>query len=228
MKVLLVEAELPLAEGVSAFLRAQGHEVFRLEGGGAADAALQAEAFDFALVAVELPGCGGFEVVRRIRARGQGLSVILMSADDAVSDRVHGLDCGADDVLAKPFQFAELAARMRAVVRRGGHRHSPVIAFGALVMDVEGRLAMLDRQPVMLSVREWDVLVALVRAGGRTVPKDTLRGQGRGNAVEVCVSRLRPALEAAGLYIRTVRGFGYRLELARTGAGATGQAAACQ
>ena len=220
MKVLLVEDDPELAQGVARFLRGQGDEIVHLADGMQADQLLQTDAFDFALIDVGLPGLGGYEIVRRIRNRGQGLPVILITARDALDDRIYGLDVGADDYLPKPFQLAELTARMRAVLRRGG-RSEPrnVLSFGALNLDLEGRLASLDRQPMALTAREWDLLEALVAADGRTVPKEKLQAEASGNAVEVYVSRLRPRLEAAGLKIRTVRGFGYRLESAVCGKG---------
>ena len=220
MKVLLVEDDPELAQGVARFLRGQGDEIVHLADGMQADQLLQTDAFDFALIDVGLPGLGDYEIVRRIRNRGQGLPVILITARDALDDRIYGLDVGADDYLPKPFQLAELTARMRAVLRRGG-RSEPrnVLSFGALNLDLEGRLASLDRQPMALTAREWDLLEALVAADGRTVPKEKLQAEASGNAVEVYVSRLRPRLEAAGLKIRTVRGFGYRLESTVCGKG---------
>ena len=220
MKVLLVEDDPELAQGVARFLRGQGDEIVHLADGMQADQLLQTDAFDFALIDVGLPGLGGYEIVRRIRNRGQGLPVILITARDALDDRIYGLDVGADDYLPKPFQLAELTARMRAVLRRGG-RSEPrnVLSFGPLNLDLDGRLASLDRQPMALTAREWDLLEALVAADGRTVPKEKLQAEASGNAVEVYVSRLRPRLEAAGLKIRTVRGFGYRLESAVCGKG---------
>ena len=220
MKVLLVEDDPELAQGVARFLRGQGDEIVQLADGMQADQLLQTDSFDFALIDVGLPGLGGYEIVRRIRNRGQGLPVILITARDALDDRIYGLDVGADDYLPKPFQLAELTARMRAVLRRGG-RSEPrnVLSFGPLNLDLEGRLASLDRQPMALTAREWDLLEALVAADGRTVPKEKLQAEASGNAVEVYVSRLRPRLEAAGLKIRTVRGFGYRLESAVCGKG---------
>ena len=220
MKVLLVEDDPELAQGVARFLRGQGDEIVQLADGMQADQLLQTDSFDFALIDVGLPGLGGYEIVRRIRNRGQGLPVILITARDALDDRIYGLDVGADDYLPKPFQLAELTARMRAVLRRGG-RSEPrnVLSFGPLNLDLEGRLASLDRQPMALTAREWDLLEALVAADGRTVPKEKLQAEASGNAVEVYVSRLRPRLEAAGLKIRTVRGFGYRLESTVCGKG---------
>lgn len=213
MHVVLVEDDPDLAEGVATFLRGQGDTVTVEADGMAADQLLQQGSFDFALVDVGLPGLGGYELVRRIRNRRQRLPVILITARDALDDRIYGLDLGADDYLPKPFELAELTARMRAVVRRGGHLQSRDIGFGPLRLDADGRLATLDGQPLAITGREWDLLEALVNADGRTVPKEKLQAEGSGNAVEVYISRLRPRLEPAGVLIRTVRGFGYRLEL---------------
>ncbi|HNU12712.1 MAG TPA: response regulator transcription factor [Rubrivivax sp.] len=215
MKLLLVEDDPTLAEGIAEFLRGQGDAVCVEHDGMRADRRLQEDEFDFVLIDVGLPGLGGYEVVRRIRKRGQRLPVILITARDALDDRIYGLDLGADDYLVKPFELAELSARMRAVQRRGGRAAAPALSFGALVLDIDGRLAELGGAPLPLSGREWDVLETLVRADGRTVTREQLQGEGSGNALEVCISRLRPRLESAGLVIRTVRGFGYRLERIR-------------
>ncbi len=214
MQVLLVEDDPELAEGISVFLEGQGDTVEVAMDGNQADRRLQEEPFDFALVDVGLPGLGGYEVVRRLRRRGQSLPVIIITARDALDDRIYGLDLGADDYLPKPFELSELAARMRAVLRRGGHAEATRIVFGPLSLDPEGRLAELAGQPIALTAREWDLLRALAEADGRTVPKDRLQAEGSGNVVEVYISRLRPRLEVGGILIRTVRGFGYRLELA--------------
>ncbi|MDI3515718.1 MAG: response regulator [Gammaproteobacteria bacterium] len=212
MKLLLVEDDPTLAEVIAEFLRGQGDEVTVEDDGMRADRLLQEQPFDFVLLDLGLPGLGGYEVVRRVRKRGQRMPVILITARDALDDRIYGLDLGADDYLVKPFELAELSARMRAVLRRGGTSAEPALGFGPLVLDIEGRLAELGGEPLALSGREWEVLEALVRADGRTVARERLQGDGSGNALEVYISRLRPRLQAAGLVIRTVRGFGYRLE----------------
>ncbi len=212
MKLLLVEDDPTLADGIAEFLRGQGDEVTAEDDGMRADRLLQENAFDFVLLDLGLPGLGGYEVVGRIRKRGQRMPVILITARDALDDRIYGLDLGADDYLVKPFELAELSARMRAVLRRGGTSAEPALGFGPLVLDIAGRLAELAGEPLALSGREWDVLEALVRADGRTVARERLQGEGSSNALEVYISRLRPRLEAAGVLIRTVRGFGYRLE----------------
>ncbi|WEN40868.1 Transcriptional regulatory protein tctD [Thauera sp. GDN1] len=212
MKLLLVEDDPTLAEVIAEFLRGQGDEVTVENDGMRADRLLQEGAFDFVLLDLGLPGLGGYEVVRRVRKRGQRMPVILITARDALDDRIYGLDLGADDYLVKPFELAELSARMRAVLRRGGTSAEAALGFGPLVLDIDGRLAELAGEPLALSGREWEVLEALVRADGRTVARERLQGDGSSNALEVYISRLRPRLQAAGLVIRTVRGFGYRLE----------------
>lgn len=222
MHVLLVEDDPELSEGIACFLRGQGDTVVQESDGMRADQLLQRERFDFALIDAGLPGLGGYEVVRRIRHRNQNLPVMLITARNTLDDRIYGLDLGADDYLTKPFQLAELTARMRAVLRRGGHGSAGggaagggarEIVFGPLTLDVAGRLASLNGEPLTLTAREWSLLEVLANADGRTVPKESLRADASGNAVEVYVSRLRPRLEPAGLLLRTVRGFGYRLEL---------------
>ncbi|AWI79858.1 DNA-binding response regulator [Parazoarcus communis] len=213
MRVLLVEDDPELSDGIASFLRGQGDTVMQESDGMRADQLLQAESIDFALVDVGLPGLGGYELVRRIRSRQQAVPVMLITARDALDDRIYGLDLGADDYLAKPFQLAELTARMRAVLRRGKYATTQSISFGPLTLDLDGRLAALNGEPLNLTAREWTLLEALAAADGRTVPKDHLQADASGNAVEVYISRLRPRLEPAGLLIRTVRGFGYRLEL---------------
>ena len=212
MKLLLVEDDPTLADGIAAFLRGQGDDVTVQGDGMQADRLLQEDSFDIVLLDLGLPGLGGYEVVRRIRKRGQRMPVILITARDALDDRIYGLDLGADDYLVKPFELAELSARMRAVLRRGGTAGGMLLGFGPLVLDIDGRLAELGGEPLALSGREWEVLEALVRADGRTVPRERLQGEGSSNALEVYISRLRPRLEAAGVLIRTVRGMGYVLE----------------
>ncbi|MGE0011520.1 MAG: response regulator transcription factor [Azoarcus sp.] len=213
MRVLLVEDDPELSDGIASFLRGQGDTVMQESDGMRADQLLQSESIDFALVDVGLPGLGGYELVRRIRSRQQPIPVMLITARDALDDRIYGLDLGADDYLSKPFQLAELTARMRAVLRRGKYATTKSISFGPLTLDLDGRLAALNGEPLNLTAREWTLLEALAGADGRTVPKEHLQADASGNAVEVYISRLRPRLEHAGLLIRTVRGFGYRLEL---------------
>jgi two-component system OmpR family response regulator len=219
MRILIAEDDPGLAEGIAAYLRPLGHAVETARTGADAESMLVSERFDLALVDVGLPRIDGFEVVRRMRARGETTPAIIITARDALDDRVHGLDLGADDYLAKPFELAELAARIRAVVRRGQAARSPQLVHGPLVVDTESRRVWLEGGLLELPPREWAVLELLLRRVGKVVSKEhilqsisTWDSELTLNAIEVYVSRLRAKLEPAGVFIRTIRGFGYRLD----------------
>jgi DNA-binding response OmpR family regulator len=218
MHVLLVEDDAVLADGLCRVLQAQGMQVELAHDGLRADQLLQAGSYAVAVLDIGLPGIDGFEVVRRLRARGATLPVLLLTARDAVEDRVHGLELGADDYLVKPFATAELVARIRALARRNTPAPA-VLVVGALALDLAARRARVGDKPLELSVREWAVLEYLLQHSGRVVSKqqiiDAIQPWGDDltlNAVEVYVSRLRLKLQDAGVAIRTIRGFGYLLE----------------
>jgi two-component system OmpR family response regulator len=219
MRILVAEDDPSLAEGVASYLRPLGHAVEVARNGADADAMLASERYDLLLVDVGLPRVDGFEVVRRLRARDQATPTIMITARDTLDDRVHGLDMGADDYLVKPFELAELAARIRAVVRRGQTAGAPRLVVGSLALDVESRRATLGGEPLELTAREWAVLEVLLKRLDKVVPKEhilqaisTWDDDLTLNAIEVYVSRLRAKLEPAHIRIRTIRGFGYRLE----------------
>ncbi len=177
------------------------------------------ERFDMIILDIGLPGIDGFEVLRRLRAAGDRTPVLILTARDALDDRIHGLDLGADDYLAKPFAMPELAARVRALVRRSQAQTGPKIVHGPLVMDTLARRATLGGQPLDLAAREWAVLEVLLARVEKIVSKDSIiqavaswGEELTPNAIEVYVSRLRAKLEPSGVKIRTVRGFGYMLE----------------
>jgi two-component system OmpR family response regulator len=168
---------------------------------------------------VGLPGIDGFEVLRRLRAEGRAMPVLILTARDALDDRVRGLDLGADDYMAKPFAMPELAARVRALIRRGQAQAGPKVIHGPLVLDTSARRATLNGEPLELAAREWAVLEVLLSRVEKIVSKEAIIqamaswGEELSlNAIEVYVSRLRAKLEPAGVRIRTVRGFGYMLE----------------
>jgi DNA-binding response OmpR family regulator len=218
MHVLLVEDDAVLADGLSRMLQAQGMLVDIAGDGLQADALLQRPAFAVAVLDIGLPGIDGFEVVRRLRARGNTTPVLLLTARDAVADRVRGLETGADDYLVKPFATAELVARIKALARRNAPPPA-LLALGRLVLDTSARRARFGERPLELSVREWAVLEYLIQHAARVVSKqqiiDAILPWGEDltlNAVEVYVSRLRIKLADAGIAIRTIRGFGYMLE----------------
>ena len=218
MHVLLVEDDAVLADGLSRTLQAHGMRVEVLGNGLDADAALQASEAAVAVLDIGLPGIDGFEVVRRLRERGSALPVLLLTARDAVEDRVRGLETGADDYLVKPFATAELVARIKALARRNAPPPA-VLAFGALRLDTGARRARIGERIIDLSVREWAVLEYLLQHAGRVVSKqqiiDAILPWGEDvtlNAVEVYISRLRLKIADAGVTIRTIRGFGYMVE----------------
>jgi DNA-binding response OmpR family regulator len=218
MHVLLVEDDTVLADGLSRVLAASGMRVELATDGLAADQLLQKSTPAVVVLDIGLPGIDGFEVVRRLRARASTLPVLLLTARDAVEDRVRGLELGADDYLVKPFATPELVARIRALARRNAPRPN-VLALGQLVLDTSARRARIGERALELSVREWAVLEYLMQHAGRVVSKqqiiDAILPWGDDitlNAVEVYVSRLRLKLLDAGIAIRTIRGFGYLLE----------------
>ncbi|SFU63411.1 response regulator transcription factor [Pseudoduganella namucuonensis] len=221
MHVLLVEDDAVLADGLNRILTGHGMAVDVLRSGTDADALLQrAEAAEVAVVVLDigLPGIDGFEVVRRLRARGNHTPVLLLTARDAIEDRVRGLELGADDYLVKPFATPELVARLRALVRRNAPKPA-VLALGDLALDGDTKRARVKDRTIELSAREWAVLEYLLQHGARVVSKqqiiDAILPWGEEmtlNAVEVYISRLRLKIADAGITIRTIRGFGYMLE----------------
>ena len=175
--------------------------------------------YDLLILDVGLSRIDGFEVLRRVRAQGSTVPVLMLTARDAVEDRVRGLQDGADDYLVKPFALAELIARALALTRRARARTDNVLTLGKLRMDLEAKRAFIDTAPLELSAREWSVLECLLQRIGKVVSKDQITQAVAGwsealseNAIEVYVSRLRGKIETAELRIRTVRGFGYMLE----------------
>lgn len=214
MRLLLVEDDQMLGTSVERALRQQGHAVDWVQDGPGAEQALATEPYDVVLLDLGLPGKGGLEVLRDLRRRGGAVPVLVLTAQDAVADRVVGLDAGADDYLAKPFDLDELAARIRAVQRRKAGRAVPVIEHGRLVLDPAAHEARLDGVPVALSAREFAVLHALLEQPGRPLSRTRLEErlygwaeQVESNAVEVHVHALRKKLGPE--WIKTLRGVGY-------------------
>ena len=219
MRILIAEDDPILAGGLKCALQQSGYAVDWVKNGAEADAALSTNEFDLLILDISLPKLSGFEVLKRLRARNSHLPVLLLTALDSVKDRVRGLDAGADDYLAKPFQLAELEARARALTRRGMSGAPTLIKHGPLSFDQVGRVAELDGERLELSARELSLLELLLRRPGRLVCKDMLvehlcewGEEVSTNAIEVYVHRLRKKLEPGGVKISTVRGVGYCLE----------------
>lgn len=221
MQVLVVEDDAVLADGLRRVLGEHGMTVELLADGSRADLRLQhAETLDVVVLDIGLPGLDGFELVRRLRARGSHLPVLLLTARDAIADRVRGLELGADDYLVKPFATAELVARLRALMRRNAPKPG-LLALGQLALDLDAKRARVGVRLIELSAREWAVLEFLLQQAGKVVSKqqiiDAILPWGDDltpNAVEVYVSRVRLKIADAGVTLRTIRGFGYMLEAA--------------
>jgi two-component system, OmpR family, response regulator len=219
MRVLIAEDDPVLADGLTRSLRGSDYAVDCVTDGGEADHVLTAQNYDLVILDIGLPRLDGYEVLRRLRRRGSKTPVLILTARDALDDRVKGLDLGGDDYITKPFDLPELEARVRALIRRGQSGGSSVLSHGTLTLDTVGRRATLSGEPLDLSARELGVLEVLMLRSGRVVNKDQLAEQLYGwdeevgpNAIEVYVHRLRRKLEPAGVTIRTIRGLGYLLE----------------
>ena len=220
MRLLLVEDDRMIGESLQRTLRLEGYAVDWVRDASAADGTLASERFDLVLLDLGLPrgaGAGpadGLAVLRALRERRDATPVIVLTARDARGDRVAGLDAGADDYLVKPFEFDELTARIRAVLRRHAGRAEPVLSAAGVVLDPAQRRVSRDGAPVLLSAREFAVLEALMARPGavlsRSQLEDRLYGWGEeieSNAVSVYIHQLRKKLGAD--FIRTVRGVGY-------------------
>ena len=203
-----------LGEAVRRGLRQQGHAVDWVRDGQAAEAALAGEPYDVVLLDLGLPGKSGLDVLRDLRRRGRRVPVLILTAQDAVPDRVVGLDAGADDYLVKPFDLDELAARVRALQRRSAGRAEPLLEHGRLTLNPATHEVSLDGVLVPLSAREFSLLHALLEHPGHPVSRARLEERLYGweeavesNAVEVHVHALRRKLGAE--WIKTLRGVGY-------------------
>lgn len=219
MRILLVEDHPQLAESVAQALRTAGWTVDLLNDGVAADLALSTEDYALAILDVGLPRLDGFQVLSRLRERGKTLPVLMLTARSEVADRVHGLNLGADDYLAKPFELSELEARVKALLRRSVAAGERQQSCGPLVYDLDARRFTLQAQPLSLTSREQAVLEALITRLGRVMSKDQLAAQVFGldedasaDAIEIYIHRLRKKLEGSTVRIVTFRGLGYLLE----------------
>src|ERR687892_107831 len=174
MRILVAEDDAVLAEGVLQVLRHSGYAVDWVKNGAEAESALATDQFDLLILDLGLPKKSGLEVLRHLRSSDSRLPVLILTALDGVSDRVRGLDAGADDYLSKPFDLAELEARVRALARRGMSGSPTLLRHGALSFDQVGRVATLNDEPLELSAREVGLLEVLLQRTGRLVSKDQL------------------------------------------------------
>ncbi len=216
MRILLVEDDPQLGDGLSVGLRQAGFAVDWLPDGQAADLALQSESFDFVVLDLGLPRLAGMEVLRNARRRDQAMPILILTARDATGDKVAGLDAGADDYLVKPIDLDELTARIRALTRRSAGRAAPVLTHGDLVVEPAAHRVTLAGQPVELSSREFSLLQLLLENAGRVLSRSQLEQSLYGwhdepdsNALEVHIHHLRKKLGSD--LIRTLRGVGYTI-----------------
>jgi two-component system OmpR family response regulator len=219
MKILVVEDDALLRRSLAATLKGSGHDAHCVATGEAALAASAQMAFDAMILDIGLPDIDGFEILGQLRRAGSSLPVVMLTARDAVRDRVAGLDMGADDYVLKPFEPEELVARVRAVVRRKGGVVAVNVTVGALVCDLESGAARVGDRPLDLRPREWAALKVLVSRPGRTVNRALLAAEMfpdddtvAPNVLDVHVGRLRRKLQPDGPQLRTLRGLGYRLD----------------
>jgi DNA-binding response OmpR family regulator len=220
MRLLLAEDDPMIAQAVQAGLRPLGFAVDWAADGVAAETALNSEDYDLCLLDLGLPRREGMQVLKRLRERGATLPVVILTARDALSDRVQGLDAGADDYIVKPFELAELAARIRAVLRRRAGRAEGVIEHLGVTLDPATREVKREGRPVTLSAREFAILQLLIEHPGRIFSRaqleERLYGWGEeieSNVVEVHIHSLRRKLGAD--FIQNVRGVGYRVPTER-------------
>ncbi len=214
MRTLLVEDDSLLGDAVQAGLRQAGFAVDWVKDGAAALHALDTGEYAAMVLDLGLPRVDGLEVLRRARARGQRLAIVILTARDTVQDRIRGLDAGADDYVLKPFDLQELAARLRAHVRRAHGEPAPLLQVGTLALDPAARRVRHEGREVELAAREFDLLHELMLNAGRVLSREQLEervyawGEEIGsNAIDVHVHHLRRKLSADA--IRTVRGVGY-------------------
>lgn len=219
MRILIVEDDAPLARSIVALLRSVGHAVDHVGLGEDALMVLADEPYALVVLDVGLPDLDGFAVLQALRRRGDRVPVLMLTARDALDDRVRGLDLGADDYLRKPFAPEELEARIRALGRRRGGDPTPELVIGTLVLNRSTGQAQVGDRLLDLRRREWAVLDALATRAGQIVPRETLQSEVFGhdepvgpNAIEVNITRLRGKLAPDGPTIRTVRGVGYLLD----------------
>ncbi|MEW7851278.1 response regulator transcription factor [Massilia aurea] len=217
MRILLVEDDLSLGDTIQAWLRLDGHAVDWVQRGDSAQTALMTHHYDCVLLDRGLPGLSGDALLGQLRAAGNGVPVILITAFNALADRVEGLDLGADDYLVKPFELEEMSARIRAAVRRGANQVSNELAHGEIALNLDTKAASLRGAPVALTAREYNVLYALLLRKNSIVTRaqieETLYGWGdevESNAIEVYVHNLRKKLGSDAIV--TVRGLGYRMK----------------
>jgi len=217
VRLLLIEDDVALGEGIHQALAREGYTVDWLQDGSSALHALLSETFDAVVLDLGLPRMDGLEVLRRLRDSGATVPVLILTARDATEDRIAGLDAGADDYLIKPFDLAELKARLRALLRRSAGRARVVIEHAGICLDPSTQHVSYHGQPVLLTPKEYQLLHELLSPPGRVMSRDQLmqllygwNEEAESNTLEVHIHHLRKKFTSD--LIRTIRGVGYLVE----------------
>jgi two-component system OmpR family response regulator len=219
MRVLIAEDDSAITAAIAAALRSQGHAVDSVVDGEKADHALRDVGYDLLILDLGLPSLDGSAVLDRLRRRGAGLPVLVITAREGIHERVRVLDLGADDYLVKPFALAEFEARVRALLRRSTSQGSRELCIGRLRLDLPGHRAWVDQTAIDLTAREFGLLEALAARPNRITSRSQLvealcnwDQELTDNGLDITIHRLRRKLHGSGAGVRTVRGLGYLLE----------------
>jgi len=219
MKILLAEDDQFLADGLSMVLKDNGYAVDVEADGASVSIAVCTTAYDLLILDLGLPNLDGLDVLKQIRLKGETIPILILTARDALQDRVKGLDLGANDYLTKPFELPELEARIRALIRKESWSNKIEISLGSLTFNTVDRVAYIDGQAIDLTARELAVLEILLQKIGTSIDKQRITNlisswdqEVTENAVGIVIHRLRKKLEEANIAIRSSRGLGYRLE----------------
>lgn len=221
MRILVAEDNKALADGLATVLRAGGYAVDVVGDGVSADAVISTTDFDLIVLDLNLPEMDGLDVLRAMRARRSTAAVLILTARGAMDERIRGLDLGADDYMTKPFDVAELEARVRVLLRRRAGLHSTEVSFGDVTLDTISRTVSARGTPLEVPARELKLLETLMLKAGKVVAKQAIiesladfEDDLSANAVEQYVSRLRKRLAPFELTVKTARGLGYYLDKA--------------
>jgi two-component system response regulator TctD len=219
MRILLVEDNRPLSEWLTLTLHRNKYAVDCVYNGADADHLLLTQQYELVILDLSLPKLQGGEVLRRLRARHNNVPVLILTANNSVEGRIGGLDSGADDYMAKPFDVHELEARIRALLRRANQQKNPILQCGSLSYDSNSLIFSMDGAPLTLTRREHAVLETLIMKMGKTVSKQALAEslyamdeEVSQDAIEVYIHRIRKKLEHGDAAIITLRGLGYLLQ----------------